>query len=431
MLGVERRWSFDILMTPQKTLVLSRNYPNNVTSLLGLWTERFVRHISASCAVRVVAPVPYCPPLPGIPADYKRFRRVQPQRQDGGVIIYHPRFLVGPGYSLYNFEALLYYLSIRKLVDRIRREFRFELIHAHFSYPDGVVGAWLGKRYEVPVVVTEHACWQPWMDQYPLVCRQAVRASRKISFHIAVSEHVRSTIAHFTGSLERIRVIPVGVDGAVFSPAAPQPEFDPNQILYVGFINQNKGIDVLLKAMCRLRKHRPDLSLVLVGGSFYRNSHRQREEVVELAGKLELTDHVTFVGPKKPKEVARYMQQSSLLVLPSRRESFGAVLVEALACGTPVVATRCGGPQDIVTDQVGVLVSPEDVDALARGIEHVLGNRSAYNADKLRNYALQRFSWGRVANDTVDVYREALEIRGGNHRKTFDKEISESTRAGY
>jgi len=392
-----------------KVLTLSRNYPNNVTELLGLWVARLVQHVAALCEVQVVAPVPYCPPLPGLP-EYTRFRRIAAQRQEGNVTVYHPRFLVGPGYSFYNVEALMYYLGVRSAVDRLRRDFPFAVIHAHLSYPDGVVGMWLGQRYGVPVVVTEHACWRPWMDRYAFVRRQAVRAAQQIAFHIAVSTYVRTTIVHFTGAPDRVRVIPIGVDGSVFSPALKESELHSRQILYVGVINHNKGVEVLLKAMQQLRQRQPDVRLVLVGGNFYPNTRRQRERLQKMAEDLGLGDRVSFIGPKPPEEVARYMRESTLLVLPSRRESFGAVLVEALACGTPVLATRCGGPEDIVSNEVGVLVPPEDENALAEGIEHILQHRRTYDAARLRRYALQQFSWDRVANDTANLYREALQV---------------------
>src|SRR6267143_570436 len=100
--------------------------------------------------------------------------------------------------------------------------------------------------------------------------------------------------------------------------------------------------------------------------------------------KLGLESQIEFVGKKSNAELLRYLQESALLVLPSRRETLGTVLIEALACGTPVVATRCGGPEDIVTDEVGVLVPTEDPEALARGIQTVLERRKGFNPSKLR-----------------------------------------------
>jgi glycosyltransferase involved in cell wall biosynthesis len=122
---------------------------------------------------------------------------------------------------------------------------------------------------------------------------------------------------------------------------------------------------------------------------------------------------VQFVGKKLPPELTRYMQESAVLVLPSRAESLGLVLVESLACGTPVVATRCGGPEDIVDDQVGVLVAPEDPEALARGIEQVIDQRDRYDPALLRRRALERFGIEVVGRRLRDVYENVI----GQHQR--------------
>jgi glycosyltransferase involved in cell wall biosynthesis len=109
------------------------------------------------------------------------------------------------------------------------------------------------------------------------------------------------------------------------------------------------------------------------------------------------------------------MRRSAVCVLPSRRESFGAVLVEALACGTPVVATRCGGPEDVVHDGVGTLVPVEDEVALADGLKLVLSNGGSYDPCQLRSWALEHFSWESVGTATSDLYREALGVHPGRH----------------
>jgi len=151
-----------------------------------------------------------------------------------------------------------------------------------------------------------------------------------------------------------------------------------------------------------------ELKLVLVGESFYASYRREYERLRQMAADLGLGARVEFAGKKLGAELVRYMQDSALLVLPSRRESLGTVLVEALACGTPVVATRCGGPEDIVNDQVGVLVPPEDPEALARGIEHLLERRASYDPNRLRAYALENFGVEAVARQLASLYREAL-----------------------
>jgi glycosyltransferase involved in cell wall biosynthesis len=395
-----------------KVLVLSRNYPNRVTPILGLWVESFVSHASRLCEIKVIAPTPYCPPFPGLKG-FTRFRSIERALDSNGVDVYHPRFLTGPGYTTYNIESSLYYWSIRHYIDQLRDKFRFDLIHANFGYPDGVVAAKLADRYKVPFVITEHASWKPWMDNYPKVHRQAVWAAERSAFHIAVSRFARETIAYYTGDSKRLRIVPNGVDIDIFTPRTNGESVDPNQILYVGFMRHVKGVDVLLRAMQQLVKHNSKLKLVLVGGGIYRHSQAQELDLRQMAHELGVSEHVSFVGIKSRKEVAKYMRQSSLLVLPSRTETFGAVLVEALACGTPVVATTCGGTVDIVNRDVGRLVPKENAGELARAIQEVISERGKFDPAALRDYAVKNFSWEQIARRTVDLYGEAL--RKGDH----------------
>src|SRR5207249_2955415 len=130
--------------------------------------------------------------LPAL-AYYARFRQVSRSRRDDGVEVLHPRFLSGPGYSLHNLEALTYALAAVPAVHSLRRRFPFDLIHAHFGYPDGVVACALGRKHGVPVVITEHAPWVPWMERYPLVRAQAAWAARTCSAHVAVSQYLRDS----------------------------------------------------------------------------------------------------------------------------------------------------------------------------------------------------------------------------------------------
>ncbi len=393
---------------PLKVLVLSRNYPNNVLELLGLWVERLVRHSTLYCAPKVVAPVPYCPPLAGVSSYYAQFRRILSRRWSDGIEVFHPRFLVGPGYWLHSFEWMTYYLAVRRLVDRLRREFPFQIIHAHFTYPDGVVAARLARRYGVPLVITEQVPWRPWMEDYPLVRRRALWAAKESEFHIAISTAVKDSIEYFVGKSPKLRVIPDGVDGSVFTlPQNGRPR-TPNQVLFVGVIRPVKGVDILLKAMSLLRERGRDANLLLVGEPYYQKYRQEEVRLREMVRGLRLEGKVNFAGKKPLPELVRHMQESAMLVLPSRAESFGSVLVEALACGTPVVATRCGGPEDIVNEKVGVLVPTDDPEALSRAVEQVLDRRAQYDPSMLREYALQNFGLDSVGRRVADVYREAL-----------------------
>jgi glycosyltransferase involved in cell wall biosynthesis len=266
----------------------------------------------------------------------------------------------------------------------------------------------LGRTYGVPVILTEHAVWQPWMDNYPRVRQQARWAVDHCAFQIAASRYQYDSILQVTQRPDKLRLIPIGMAGQYFRLPSDDVTPDPNQLVFVGRLQHVKGVDILLHALASLLASRPNLRLKLVGSSFYQHAAKEEQQLYELVRDLGLDAHVEFVGPQPAPEVARIMQSSTLLVLPSRRESFGSVLTEALGCGIPVVATRCGGPEDIVTARVGALAEPEDPQSLAAAIACVLDNRSHYKAEELSAYAHRHFTWSIVAAQTYALYQEAI-----------------------
>lgn len=397
-------------------LVLARSYPNDVFPTLGLWTEQPTRLLGRHCDVSVVSPVPWCPPLPstGSLRQFVRFRDIPRRDTWNGIDVAHPRFLVGPGTSLYPLEATAYYAAVVRAAERLHREASFDLVHAHFVYPDGVVASRLARRWRVPFVFSEHAPWTGWLDR-PGIARQALPAARAAAAILAVSSSVEQTIRDYAGSDPRVEVVPVGVDGDLFQPPA-NGHRNTDQILFVGFVNYTKGVDVLLDAIALLVGRGVAARLVLVGDAFYRDTRLQQERLRQHAAALDLGEHVVFAGRKTPGDVATMMGESAVVVLPSRAESFGAVLVEALACGTPVVATRCGGPEDIVTDEVGKLVPVGDAGALADALADVLSHPDAYDAERLRSYVLARFSWSGIVDRWLGIYRRILDRGDGDAR---------------
>lgn len=392
-----------------RVLVLTHGYPNDLFPTFGVWIAHPTKLLAERVETQVVAPVPYCPPLPNIGPlkEYVRFREVARAEQRDGVDVAHPRYLTGPGHTLYPQRAALFERGVRSTVARIRETFPFDLIHAHFTYPDAAAAHRLAQRYHVPFVITEHAPWTQASYADSHVRREALAAARDAASILAVSETVRATIAAFGIDTHHVRVVPVGVDASLFVPGRREDRRG-DQILFVGWPNFNKGIDVLLQAMAQLKQSGAPGRLLLAGGSYYRDTRLQEERLHQLADSLGLGDRVAFVGWQPQEEVARLMAESAVLVLPSRAESFGAVLVEALACGTPVVATRCGGPEEIVRDDVGLLVPTEDVAELAGAISDVLKNPNRYDPQRLRDYAVHRFGWDGIVDEIHSAYVDAV-----------------------
>ena len=393
-----------------KVLCIARSYPNPVLPRLGLWTERIVQSCAGLAEIKVVAPVPYWPPLPG-PEVYARFRAVTPHALRGGNDVFHPRFLAGVGSVFKSLEAWTFSASVARCVRALRPAFPFELIHAHFVHPDGWAAAKLAQRYRVPLVITEHAAWHPWLDHRRGPRRMALAAAAQSTFLIAVSHAHRSTMADFLDreSREKLRVIPNAVDTQIFTRASAGSARAANRLLFVGIMRHVKGLDVLMRAVRLLLDRGRPVSLAIVGESFYAAYQRDYERVRRLVTELDLEQSVQFLGGMPPADVAREMQQSALLVLPSRRESFGSVLAEALACGIPVVSTKCGGPEEIVDESVGVLVPPENPQALADGIAEVMDRSGSYDPSRLRAYAEQRYDIRHVGRQYAELYSSALQ----------------------
>src|SRR5262249_28248863 len=294
----------------------------------------------------------------------------------------------------------------RRSVSRLRRNFPFDLIHAHFAYPDGAVGAILARKYGVPLVITEQV---PWLDEEGAVSSlQARWAVQQSSTVVAISRSVKRSIEDSIERFDRIRVIPDAVDGSIFRLPSNGGARGRGGILFVGAVRPMKGVDVLLRALRILVDEGTDARLSLIGGAYYGRYQQEHARLLELTEELGLGDRVEFQGRKSLAELVKAIQESSLLVLPSRSESLGMVLVEALACGTPVVATRCGGPEDIVTDDVGKLVQPDDAPALAQAMAEVLARSNSYDRHALRAHAIEAFGIESVSARYAEVYRDAL-----------------------
>ena len=388
-------------MRKPRVLVLARNYPNNAFPTLGLWTERFVDASRSVADPTVVAPVPFAPPF--VPAaSLRRFRSVDRVTTENGVRVFHPRVLAGPGQMLHAVDARLAYPSIRKTVMALHREASFDIIHAHFIYPEGVIASRIGADLGIPVVSSEHAMWRPWLDRHPSVRRQVERALPRIARITAVSEALKRSIVELFGESVPVDVIPNVVDDRIFAGPRASDRRDPRHLLFVGLIRHVKGLDVLIRAMSHLLPEMPDLHLTVAGGSFYRAYERDAAQVRDLVRALSLSDHVRFLGEVAPNDVAALMRESALLVVPSRRETFSLVTAEALASGTPVVATRCGGPEEILTDEMGQLTDVDDPAALAIAIESALTR--SYDRLALRRYAVDRFGSAAAAERLGRLY---------------------------
>jgi len=282
---------------------------------------------------------------------------------------------------------------------RARRAFEPDVIHAHWWFPNGLVGTWLGRMAHKPLVTTLHG--------------SDVRLARAVAFSRPAFRHVMHSSAAVTAVSRWLAAEAAEVVSAPAPVVAPMPVatdlFTPdgghrrNRLLFVGRLNKQKGIEVLLHALSRI----PDTSVGLdvIGDG------EDREGLIELSRALGVGDRVTWHGTLPQPELAGFYRSAAALVVPSVGEGLGLVAVEAQLCETPVVAFESGGLPDIVQhDRTGVLVPDVDAGALAAALVSLLAreDRGASLGAAARLHALATFAPESVARRYAEIYRTAI-----------------------
>jgi len=383
-----------------RVLFINSIFPNLVEPTKGNFIVKNISAYPTEIEVKVIAPLPYF-------LDYRRVGTSSPipfqdtiNSVDRVVPVYRPRFILLPRNIVRPIIPFLEYLFIRSTVKRIYSLWKFDLIHANFASPDGIAAAMLSKHMQVPLVITEHQASLASLLNIGYLKKQILFAYRQASKVICVSAHTKRTILNSCPNLTNLEVIPNGVDFTRFQLRTKQSM--PQKLIYIGYLVPHKGVQVLLHALALLNETgiSPDLSIV--GSGVY------LAELKKLCDELALNKQVSFLGEKNAQQVAELLAEHDAMVHPSFIESFGIVLVEALASGIPVVSTLNGGAEGIITPEIGILVPTNNVPALANGIKQLIDNWESYHPMALRAYAIERFSLATVVQNTINVYKEAL-----------------------
>jgi glycosyltransferase involved in cell wall biosynthesis len=282
---------------------------------------------------------------------------------------------------------------------------RIDLIHAHVCFPAGWVSWQLGLRFSRPFIITEH------MGPFPFPSRIFQKADGSMTERIRVpfvaskkNVAVSPALARVMGSfgIPRLTVIPDVVDEERFS-ASSFTRSDQDFVFFsLCHLVAEKGVDDLLKAARLAMAELPAMRLVIGGDG------PMRETLEALAERLDIADRVSWLGRVDPAAAPSFYRSCDAFILASRGETFGVVYVEALACGKPVIATRCGGPEAIVHEGNGLLVPVGDVQAIASAMVNMARNCDRYKADDIRNDFMKRFSRPAVVGQLLGLYRSVL-----------------------
>jgi len=265
------------------------------------------------------------------------------------------------------------------------------------------LGQWTKDR-NIPLIVCEHLMHFLKPDMLTGFHKDCIREAYRYTDRIvATSSPLRNAIVtQFPEATSKIATIPNPVDISAFNIAPMRKTAETFEFLSVALFRPEKRHDLLLRALAQVRQRHPEARLTLVGDG-PENCHIKR-----LIAELKLTDVVTLTGYLPKPEIAARMQQSHALVLASDCETFGVVLIEALAGGLPVIATRCGGPEDIVSPENGFLVPVNSVEALADAMQCMITEYPRFDPQNIRQTAVEKYSGQRYRQAIHDLYNKIM-----------------------
>jgi len=389
-----------------KVLCLSSLYPNNIWPNHGVFTKERITNLIklANHQAKVVAPVPYYPPIKF--GQRWLFSKVLHKELRDGIEVYHPRYFITPkiGMSLY---GLMMFLSILPLIKSIQNNFDFDVIDSHYVYPDGYAAILLGMKLRKPVIVSALGSDINLYAKFPIIRKLLKFTLIKATHIVAVSQALKDSIVNLDIPKEKISVIPTGVDKEKFYPY-PKKEArrrlglpDKRIILSVGHLTPNKGFDLLvggLKVLIDEYKENEVLLVIVGDGAF-------RKELEEKINRLDMKDCVLLQGVVPHEELYLWYSAADLFCLASEREGWPNVVLEAMACGIPVVATPVGGiPEILCSDEIGLLTERNE-SQIAEKI--FFGLRKSWKFDKIIDYS-RGHNWDRIALATSHVFQKAL-----------------------
>ncbi len=309
--------------------------------------------------------------------------------------------------------------QIKKYEDAFREairieieEFKPDIIHAQHIW---IISS-IATEFNIPLVITSHGSdimGYEWWEEFHHYAHNAANKCNRI---IAISNHSKDEITNiFKEDSDKVTTMLNGYDERVFY----RKRYNRRKVLnklginknykyvvcFSGRLAKNKGIDLLLKA-AKIYEDDNVITLIAGDGEEYKYLKKLKEE-------LQLK-HVVFLGHKDASTLREIYNVSDVCVVPSRQEAFGLVALEAIACGTPVVASNQGGIPDFVTQEVGILIEKENVEQLSEAIIKTLNKEKKYNYRKIANYAKNNYKQDTLIGKLIDVYKSALNEKRRN-----------------
>lgn len=282
----------------------------------------------------------------------------------------------------------------------VKKEGKVDIIHAQSSLWGGISASYIAKKYNIPLVITEHSSIKRGKYVRESYYKRIVDSYKSADAIIAVGNGLKNEIEELTNRRD-IKVIGNLVDLSLFDIRDIKDNKDEFIFFSLAFLEGEKGFDTLIKSFSRKFKNKK--ARLIIGGD-----GTQREWLEGIAKSENIESQVTFVGALSREEVSKYMNKCDAFVLASRYETFGVVYIEALASGKPVIGTFNGGAEGIINENVGILTEIDNVDKLSDAMEYIEKNYKKYNKESLRKYCTQKFSSNVIINKIINVYKELM-----------------------
>lgn len=395
-----------------RILTFSSLYPNDYQPRHGIFVETRLRKIldNGKIESKVIAPVPWFPIENKFAAKYSVYSKIKKYESRHEIDVYHPRYLVIPkiGMILAPFLMALSVLPTLKAI--LNKGYDFELIDAHYFYPDGVAAVILGKILKKQVIITARGSDINLIAKYMVPRKMILWAARNASAVATVSNALKNAMVDLGANPSQISVLPNGIDRDIFRPSKSREELrrklhlNGNVLLSVGNLVQLKGHDLIIQSLIDLDGYH----LLIIGKG------PEEKRLKHLVSDKCLDNRVTFLGEKNQRELVDYYNAVDAVVLASSREGMPNVLLESIACGTPVVATDVGGVKEIVTSlNQGVLAPERTVRGVRESIQKLFKN---YPDRSVVSDNSKHFSWESTVNNLVGIIENSVSRASGEEK---------------
>jgi glycosyltransferase involved in cell wall biosynthesis len=310
-----------------------------------------------------------------------------------------------PDKILYNKAYWRYYKKV--IEDYIQQKGKPDLLHVHVPFKAGIIALVISKKYKIPFIVSEHSSLYLKQANDNFYTRNFYFKfyTKQIFKKAALVTNVSAAIAKVLKqmfALKDVRVIPNVVDTKYFY-FKPKEKNKIFRWLHVSTMYPLKNVDKIIQTFSSINKHKDDWELILVGpiNNAYKN----------LVEQLNLQSKIKFIGEINYEDVATQMQLADAFIMFSKHENFPCVIIEALCCGLPVVASNVGGISEAVNETNGILIEANNVNQFENAIISMMNNSYQFNNEKISAEAISKYNYQTVAEQFISAYKEVLELR--------------------